>query len=257
MRAVDGETPESGSRAAKTALFDALAEVAGALSAGRRVEIVDLLAQGERSVDEVAREISQSLANTSHHLRALARSGLVRSRREGTRIYYCLAGREVEELWVALRNVAVADRDDLGRLSAAYLGPLEDLEEVSQVELAERLRAGAVRVLDVRPLAEYSAGHIPGAASVPLAELDAALLELPADLEVVAYCRGPFCVFAPAAVRALRAAGFEAVRLRDGFPEWRRAGLPVAVGAEPGHLARKAPRRPGGPAEGERRPSEP
>ncbi len=227
---------------AKAALFDALAEVAGALSAGRRVEIVDLLAQGERSVDEVAGETGQSLANASHHLRALARGGLVRSRREATRIYYRLAGVEVEELWAALRKVADAERDDLGRLIGTYLGPVQDLEIVGRSELLERLQTGAVIVLDVRPVAEYRAGHIPGARSVPLDELGAALGELPMDLEVVAYCRGPYCVFAPAAVRALRRAGFVAERLEEGFPEWRRAGLPVAVGDEPGQLGARRPR---------------
>lgn len=245
-----GGDGEPGSRAAKAALFDALAEVAGAFSAGRRVEIVDVLAQGERSVEEVAAETGQSLANASHHLRALARAGLVRSRRDRTRIYYRLAGREVEQLWAALRAVAEAERDDLGRLAGAYLGPLEDLEVLSRSELLERLAAGAVTVLDVRPMAEYRAGHIPGARSVPIAALGETLECLPADDEVVAYCRGPYCVFAPAAVRALRRAGFHAVRLEDGFPEWRRAGLPVALGDDPGCLAQGAiggagrPRRP-------------
>jgi len=245
VRSIETATGATGTRAAKGALFDALAEVAGALSAGRRVEIVDLLAQGERSVDEVAGEIGQSMANASHHLRALARAGLVRSRREGTRIYYRLAGVEVEDLWAALRKVAEAERDDLGRLAGAYLGPIEDLEVVGRVDLLERLRAGAVTVLDVRPVAEYRAGHIPGARSVPLDELHAVLGELPADIDVVAYCRGPFCVFAPAAVRALRGAGFAALRMEDGFPEWRRAGLPVATGDDPGELsARPARSRP-------------
>ena len=236
MRVVETDTGGVGTRAAKGALFDALAEVAGALSAGRRVEIVDLLAQGERSVDEVAGEIGQSMANASHHLRALARAGLVRSRREGTRIYYRLAGEEVEDLWSALRKVAAVDRDDLGRLADAYLGPVEDFEVVGRAELLERLRAGAVTVLDVRPVAEYRAGHIPGARSVPLDELHTVLGELPADVDVVAYCRGPYCVFAPAAVRVLRGAGFGALHMEDGFPEWRRAGLPVAVGDDPGVL---------------------
>lgn len=244
MRAVEAGsgTGGPGTREAKAALFDALAEVAGALSAGRRVEIVDLLAQGERSVDEVAGEIGQSMANASHHLRTLARAGLVRSRRDGTRIYYRLAGAEVEELWSALRTVAAADRDDLGRLAGAYLGSVEDLEVMGRDELLRRLRAGAVTVLDVRPVREYRAGHIPGARSVPLDELPAAIGQLPADIDVVAYCRGPYCVFAPAAVRALRRAGLTAERMEDGFPEWRRAGLPVAVGDDPGELPRRPAR---------------
>jgi DNA-binding transcriptional ArsR family regulator len=237
----DGGDAGAGSRLAKSALFDALAEIAGALSAGRRAEIVDLLAQGERSVDEVAGEIGQSLANASHHLRALARAGLVRSRRDGTRIFYRLSGPQVEELWAAMRAVAAAQRDDFGRLTRAYLGPVDEREVIGRAELLERLRAGAVTVLDVRPLTEYRAGHIPGAWPVPPGALDAALRELPAGIGVVAYCRGPYCVFAPAAVRALRDAGFAAARMEDGFPEWRRAGLPVAVGDHPGEL----PLRPG------------
>lgn len=243
MRTVDGLDDTAGSREAKAALFDALAEVAAALSAGRRAEIVDLLAQGERSVDEVAGEIGQSVANASHHLRALARAQLVRSRREGTRVCYRLAGAEVEELWAALRRVAAAQRDDLVRLASAYLGPLDELQVVSRAELLERLRVGAVTVLDVRPVAEYRAGHVPGALSLPLDELDAALASLPRDLPAVAYCRGPLCVFAPAAVRALRAAGFDAMRLEEGLPEWRRDGLPVAVGDEPGVLGARSTRR--------------
>jgi rhodanese-related sulfurtransferase/DNA-binding transcriptional ArsR family regulator len=239
---VDEDAVGVGSRAAKSALFDVLAEVAGALSAGRRVEIIDVLAQGEHSVEEVAAELGQSMANASHHLRTLAHAGLVRSRREGTRIFYRLAGPDVEELWAALRVVAAARRDDLERLASAYLGPLEDAETVGRDELIRRLRFGSVRVLDVRPVAEYRAGHIPGALSISphdlkgAHDLKAVLSELPDDVDIVAYCRGPYCVFAPAAVRALRRAGLRAARLEDGFPEWRRAGLPVAVGDEPGRF---------------------
>jgi len=225
-----------GSRPAKSALFDALADVAGALSAGRRIEIVDILAQGERSVDEVAVEIGQSVSNASHHLRVLARAGLVRSRRDGTRIFYRLAGVEVEELWEALRKVAWADRDDLGRLASEYLGTVDEVEVIGRDELLQRIRDQTLTVLDVRPVREYRAGHIPGARSVPLEELDVAIGELPPDIDIVAYCRGPLCVFAPAAVRALRKAGFTAERMEDGFPEWRRAGFPVVVGDDPGGL---------------------
>ncbi|MHB8619364.1 MAG: ArsR/SmtB family transcription factor, partial [Chloroflexota bacterium] len=193
MRSVeDGDLPVG--HGAKAALFDALAEVAGAVASGRRAEIVDLLAQGERSVEEVAAEIGQSMANGSHHLRALARAGLVRSRRDGTRIYYRLAGDEVEELWAVLRRVAVLVRTDVDGLAEAYLGDLSDLEALGRDELVERLAAGEVTVLDVRPAVEYRAGHIPGARSVPLTELAAHMAELPDDLLVVAYCRGPHCV---------------------------------------------------------------
>jgi DNA-binding transcriptional ArsR family regulator len=233
----------TGDHRAKAALFDALAEIAGALGSGRRAEIVDLLAQGERSVEEVGSEIDQSMANASHHLRTLARAGLVRSRREGTRVYYRLAGPQVEDLWAALRRAAEAVRDDVGRLAGDYLGDVTDLEVVDRVELLERLAAGSVTLLDVRPVAEYRSGHISGARSVPLDELAAMIDDLPEGMPVVAYCRGPYCVFAPAAVRAVRAKGLVASRLEEGFPEWRRAGLPIAVGDEPGGLPSRGSER--------------
>jgi rhodanese-related sulfurtransferase len=206
-----------GSRAAKEQLFEALASVGKALSSGRRAEIVDLLAQGERSVDDVAAEIGQSLANTSHHLRTLAQAGLVRTRREGTRVFYALASDQVAQLWTAVREVAA-----------------EHVAEVDRDELARRLRRGEVTVIDVRPAAEYEAGHVAGARSLPIKELERRLDVLPRDGELVAYCRGPYCVFADDAVRLLHRRGFEARRLEDGFPEWKRAGLPVAVGATQG-----------------------
>ncbi|MHB8190941.1 MAG: ArsR/SmtB family transcription factor [Ferrimicrobium sp.] len=226
------DTSPPGGHDTKSLLFDAFAEVASALAAGRRAEIIDLLAQGERSVEEVATEIDHSMANTSHHLRTLARAGLVRSRRDGTRIYYRLASAEVEVLYSALQRVAEMVRPDLDRLAVAYLGAQEDLETLGREELRQRLAAGEITVLDVRPSLEYRAGHIPGARSIPLAELAARIAELPKDLPVIAYCRGPYCVFAPAAVRELRRMGLHASRLADGFPEWRRAGLPVDVGRD-------------------------
>jgi rhodanese-related sulfurtransferase/DNA-binding transcriptional ArsR family regulator len=219
-------------RAAKDELYDGFAEVAKALSSGRRAEIVDLLAQGERSVEEIAIEIGQSVANTSHHLRALSRAGLVLTRREGTRIYYGLSSERVAELWSAMRDVAGEHVAGLHRLAAAYLGDRENIEEVDREELARRLKAGELIVLDVRPPAEFAAGHITGSRSVPVAELRRHLRALPKDVEVVAYCRGPYCVYADEAVRELRRRGFRARRLIDGFPEWQRAGFPVAVGVE-------------------------
>jgi rhodanese-related sulfurtransferase/DNA-binding transcriptional ArsR family regulator len=219
-----------GDRAAKDALFDEFAEVAKALSSGRRGEIVDVLAQGERSVEEVASEIDQSVANTSHHLRALARAGLLTTRREGTRIYYAQASDRVGELWAAVRDVAEAHVAGLERLAAAYLGDRDGIEVVDRNELATRLKDGAVVVLDVRPPAEFGAGHIAGARSVPIGELRQHLTALPAGTKVVAYCRGPYCVYADDAVRELRQRGFNASRLEDGFPEWKRAGFPVAAG---------------------------
>jgi rhodanese-related sulfurtransferase len=220
-----------GDRAAKDALFDGLAEVAKALSSGRRAEIVDLLAQGERSVEEVASEIDQSVANTSHHLRALARAGLLTTRRDGTRVYYALASDGVAALWGAMRDVAEAHVAGIARLAEAYIGERDGIEVVGRKELAARLKRGDVVVLDVRPASEYRAGHIVGSRSVPVAELRRHLDALSPDAEVVAYCRGPYCVYADEAVRELRRRGFAAGRLEDGFPEWKRAGLPVAAEA--------------------------
>jgi len=219
-----------GSRAAKESLFDAFAEAARALASGRRAEIVDVLAQGERSVEELAGEVGQSLANTSHHLRTLARAGLVDTRRDGTRIYYRLAGDRVAELWAAMRDVAVEHVAGIDRLAEGYLGDRSALRTVDRRELAGLVAAGEVIVLDVRPPAEYAAGHIPGARSVPPDEVLGQLGGLSTDTEIVAYCRGRYCVYADEAVRELSRHGYRARRLEDGFPEWRRAGLPVAVG---------------------------
>jgi rhodanese-related sulfurtransferase/DNA-binding transcriptional ArsR family regulator len=212
---------------AKAALFDALASVAQALGSGRRAEIVDVLAQGERSVDEVATEISQSVANTSQHLQVLARAGLVRSRREGTRVFYRLASDRVADLWAAVRDVAVRQVAEVSVLVDEYLGERDGVEQLSAAELEQRLARGDVVVLDVRPEPEYRAGHIAGARSVPLPALGALAAKLPRRREIVAYCRGPYCVYADDAVRLLRQRGLKARRLDVGFPEWRRAGLPV------------------------------
>ncbi len=217
-------------RAAKDALFDALAGAARALASGRRAEIVDVLIQGERSVEEIAREVGQSVANTSHHLRTLAQAGLVTSRREGTRIFYRPAGDRVAALWSALREVAGEHVAGIDALAEAYLGDRTQLRAVARDELAALLEQGDVVVLDVRPASEYAAGHIPGARSVPPGEVEHLLREVPEDSEVVAYCRGPYCVYADDAVRALIRSGRRARRLEDGFPEWKRAGLPVAAG---------------------------
>ncbi len=215
------------SNTAKAALFDALASVAQSLGNGRRAEIVDVLAQGERSVDELAGEISQSVANTSQHLQVLARAGLVRTRRDGTRVIYRLASDRVGDLWAAVRDVAVRHVADVSVLADDYLGDRGGVETLSAEELQERLARGDVVVLDVRPEPEYRAGHIAGARSAPLGALDSLVSKLPRRSEIVAYCRGPYCVYADDAVRLLRARGREARRLDVGFPEWRRAGLPV------------------------------
>ena len=216
-------------RAAKDALFDAFAEVAKAMASGRRAEIVDVLAQGERSVEQLANEIGQSVANTSHHLRAMARAGVLRTRREGTRIVYMLASDRVADVWAALRDIATEHVAGINELADAYVGDRSGLEPVTRVELEARLRAGDTLVLDVRPSAEYEAGHISGATSVPIGTLRR-LRSLAKDIEIVAYCRGPYCAYADEAVRQLLKRGFTARRLEDGFPEWKRAGLPVAAG---------------------------
>jgi rhodanese-related sulfurtransferase/DNA-binding transcriptional ArsR family regulator len=222
-----------GDRQAKDALFDAFGEVARALGNGRRAELVDVLVQGERHVEELAAEIHQSVANTSFHLRVLATAGLVTTRRDGTRIYYRLTSPRVADLWAALRDVAAAHHEHLDELAAAYLGDRSRLEQIGRAELAARLAAGDVVVVDVRPAAEYAAGHIAGARSVPVGDLAKQLKDLPAGLEVVAYCRGPYCAFADDAVRLLRRRGRRAKRLEDGFPEWAQDDLPVEHRALP------------------------
>ena len=217
------------STAAKAALFDAFASAAQALGSGRRAEIVDLLAQGERSVEEIANEISQSPANTSQHLHVLAGAGLVRSRREGTRVIYRLASDRVADLWSAVRDVATSHVAEVTVLADEYLGSREEIEVLTARELDVRLEQGKVVVLDVRPKSEFRAGHIPGALSAPLEDLESVAEGLPKRREVVAYCRGPYCVYADEAVRMLRARGLRAHRLDVGLPEWRRAGLPVEI----------------------------
>lgn len=224
-----GQTQQDGvgTRAAKDALFDGLASVAKALASGRRAEILELLAQGERSVEQVADAIDQSVANTSHHLQVLAGAGLVENHRDGQRVRYHLASQRVADLWAAMRDVAASQVAAVDRLARAYLGDQEGLEAVGREELTRRIHSGESVVLDVRPRLEYDAGHIAGARPAPLSELDEALATVPEDVEVVAYCRGPYCVYADEAVRKLRAAGYDARRLEDGYPEWEREGRPV------------------------------
>jgi rhodanese-related sulfurtransferase/DNA-binding transcriptional ArsR family regulator len=214
---------------AKAALFDAFASVAQALGSGRRAEIVDVLAQGERSVEELATEIDQSVANTSHHLQLLSRVGLVRSRRAGTRIYYRLASERVGELWATVREVAERHVAEVHVLADDYLGERDGVEQIGADELAAQLAKGNVVVLDVRPEPEFAAGHIPGAVSAPLDSLEQVAAKLPRRREIVAYCRGPYCVYADDAVRLLRQRGLKARRLDVGFPEWRRADRPIEV----------------------------
>lgn len=214
---------------AKAALFDAQCSVARALGNGRRAEIVDVLAQGERSVDELAAEISQSVANTSQHLQVLAKAGLVRSRRVGTRVFYRLASDRVGELWAAVREVAARHVAEVSVLADEYLGERDGVEQVTAAELEERLARGDVVVLDVRPEPEFRAGHIAGARSVPLSQIESLVANLPRRKEIVAYCRGPYCVYADDAVRLLQERGLKARRLDVGYPEWKRARRPVEV----------------------------
>ncbi len=221
---------DMGDRVAKDALFDGFAQVAKAMANGHRAEIVDVLAQGERHVEALAAEIDQSIANTSFHLRTLAAAGLVATRRDQTRVYYRLASDRVGELWAALREVAAAHHDRIDELAAAYLGERDLLDQITRGELVRRVRAGDVIVIDVRPLSEYTAGHIAGARSMPIDKLARRLAQLGNDVEVVAYCRGPYCVFADEAVRLLRRRGRAAMRLEDGYPEWRNAKLPIDIG---------------------------
>lgn len=227
----------SGSHEAKRELFDGFASVARVLSSGRRAEIVDVLAQGERPVDEISREIDQTIANTSQHLQQLLHAGLVKTRREGTRIYYSLSGPAVSRLWAAVREVAGEHLAELDELATSYLGDRSTMTTMTRAELRERIGDGDLIVIDVRPEPEFAAGHIAGAMSVTLKELETRLEQLPHDRLVVAYCRGPYCVFADNAVRTLNEHGIKAARLEEGYPEWKDAGYPVEASATdlPGH----------------------
>jgi rhodanese-related sulfurtransferase/predicted transcriptional regulator len=210
----------------KHALFEAIAMMGKALASPVRLELLDLLAQAPRTVDELARASGQSNANASQHLQALHAAGIVARAREGTSVRYTLAGDEVLSLWIALRDASAAQLAEVERAARDYLGP--DVDAIGRDELIVRLRKGDVVVVDVRPPEEFEAGHIEGARSIPLDELERRLAELPPDREVVAYCRGPFCAYAHDAVRRLRAAGRPARRLEEGWPEWRLAELAEA-----------------------------
>jgi rhodanese-related sulfurtransferase/DNA-binding transcriptional ArsR family regulator len=220
---------------AKTALYEQFARVGKALASGKRLELLDLLAQGERSVDALARAAGLGLTTASAHLQTLRHAGLVATRRDGTRIHYSLAGDDVARLYAHLRSVAQAHLADVEAARITYLGqmdaPYGPFEEVTRDDLLERVRAGQAVVLDVRPAEEYAHGHIPGAVSIPLDQVADRLVELPDDAQVVAYCRGAYCVLAHDAVRLLHARGRRAARLVDGMLEWRLAGLPVESGA--------------------------
>jgi rhodanese-related sulfurtransferase len=217
------------SGAGKHTLFEAIAVMGKGFASPVRLELLDLLAQAQRSVEELAQASGQSTANTSQHLQALHAAGLVVRRRESTRVRYALAGEEVLALWLALRNVSAARLAEVERAAREYLG--EDVETIGREELIARLARGEVVLIDVRPAEEFAAGHIKGARSIPLSELEQRLGSMPRDAEVVAYCRGPYCAFAHEAVRTLTRAGRRARRLQDGWPEWTLEQQPTEAGA--------------------------
>lgn len=212
----------------KIALYEQFARIGRALANPKRLELLDLLAQAERSVDALASAAGLGVTTTSAHLQSLRQARLVSGRREGTKIYYRLAGEDVARLYAGLRDLAATHLAEVSVARLAYLG--DDVEEISRGELLRRVESGEAVVLDVRPAEEHAAGHIPGAVSIPVDQLAARIAELPADAEVVAYCRGEYCVFAHDAVRLLRSAGREARKLEQGMLEWRLAGLPVHAG---------------------------
>jgi rhodanese-related sulfurtransferase/biotin operon repressor len=219
-------------REAKDRLYEQFARAAKAVASPKRIELLELLAQAEHSVEELAQATGMGVTNTSAHLQVLRQARLVETRKQGTRVYYRLAGDEVAGFVAALRDLARSRLAEVDRVVADYFRARDALEPVGREELVERAARGEVVILDVRPAEEFAAGHIPGALSVPLERLEAALSRLPKRARIVAYCRGPYCVLAPQAVQRLRAKGFTASRLVDGMPEWRLAGLPVAVGKE-------------------------
>jgi rhodanese-related sulfurtransferase/predicted transcriptional regulator len=216
------------SRGPKQTVFASLAEIAQALGHAHRLELLEHLGQGERSVEELTARSGLTFANTSRHLQILRHARLVEPRRDGKRMLYSLTGGDdVVRLLQALGRVGERNMAEIERVMAAYFRARDELEPVSREDLVARLRDGLVTVLDVRPEDEFASGHLPGALNVPLAALERHLAELPRDKEIVAYCRGPYCVLSFEAVAVLRARGFKVRRLVDGFPEWRASGLPI------------------------------
>ena len=214
-------------RAFKNQLFEQFARIGKALANPRRLELLDLLAQGERTVENLAQETSMSVASTSRHLQVLRAARLVEVRREGLYAYYQLADERVFVVWQAIRNLGEARLAEIDLIVQTFLKDRDSLEAVDAEELLARLQDERVVILDVRPEEEYRAGHIPSARSVPVERLEAYLEEIPKDREIVAYCRGPYCVFSDEAVALLRSRGYQARRLAQGLPDWRAAGMPV------------------------------
>lgn len=213
----------------KNAVYEQLARIGKALSSGPRLEILDLLCQGPRTVEALAHQVGQSVANTSHHLQVLRRTRLIEAEKDGVYVTYRLADETVSAFFRTLRGLAESRLLEIQEVTRQFLQERGAMEPVGRQALIERVRREEVTVLDVRPREEYRAGHIPGAASVPLPELRDRLAELPRDREIVAYCRGPYCVLAIEAVEVLRNHGFTAFRLEEGVPDWKALGLPVEV----------------------------
>src|SRR3990170_3775262 len=218
------------SESPKRAIFNQLAVVAKSIAHAHRLELLEQLGQGERSVDVLANRTGLSVANTSQHLQQMRRGGLVQARREGKFVRYRLSDNSVLDLVAALRTIAEQHLAEVDRIVRSYFRDRDRLEAVTRKELMRRLKDGLVTVLDVRPVDEYALGHLPGAINIPLKMLTRQLKKLDRSREIIAYCRGAYCVLSFEAVAALRALGFEARRLEDGLPEWRAAGLPVETG---------------------------
>ncbi|MBU2602578.1 MAG: metalloregulator ArsR/SmtB family transcription factor [Actinobacteria bacterium] len=221
----------SASRRFKDAIYEQLAFIGKSLASGPRLEILDILCQGPRTVEGLASQVGQSVANTSHHLQVLRRARLVETERQGVYVIYRLADEEVCAFFLSLRRLAESRLLEIERVTREFLEARHVMQPVDRGELVERIKSGEVTVLDVRPQEEYRAGHIPGALSVPLDQLDRRMATLPRDRPVVVYCRGPYCVLAIEAVERLRRCGYQAVRFDEGIPDWRARGLPV----EPAH----------------------
>jgi rhodanese-related sulfurtransferase/DNA-binding transcriptional ArsR family regulator len=211
----------------KRELYQSIAKVAQALASGNRLQLLEFMAQGERSVDALAAMAGVTVANASQHLQALRRAGLVTARKEGQRVYYRVAGDDVVRLYDGLRVVAESRLAEVRQLVKEFLGDRGALEPVLAEELLARAKKGLVTVLDVRPREEFEAGHLPGAVNIPMDRLESELARLPKKREVVAYCRGPYCLMSFDAVLKLRQRGWKARRLNEGYPEWKAAGLPI------------------------------
>lgn len=215
------------SREFKDLVFEQFAKIAQAFSAPKRLEIIEILSQGERDVDSLSKQVSMTIANTSRHLQILKHARLLETRREGVRIFYRIADEDVANCWLGLQSLAEKRSAEVKETARAFFDERDSMEPITKEELIKRTKNNDAIILDVRPYQEYQNGHIPGSLSIPLSELKNRLGEIPKNRDVVAYCRGPYCVLSAEAMTILRNAGFQAMRLKEGLPEWREAGLPV------------------------------